>query len=130
MTIKQRRLDKGWSQEDLAELAGVSVRTIQRLESGQQPSLESLKCLAAVFETSVSELSQTLFQETEAQNHDDQETVLPPTGLLYQVERDAIDFAQSILKGPKKGEQEPITKVERDAINYAKGLLARLNATE
>lgn len=38
--------------------AGLSVRTIQRIENGKRASLESLKCLAAVFETSVSNLVQ------------------------------------------------------------------------
>ncbi len=56
--IRQRRLAKGWSQEHLAEVAGLSVRTIQRIEGGQKPGLESLKCLAAVFETEISDLTQ------------------------------------------------------------------------
>lgn len=51
MLIQKLRLQRGWSQEQLAELSGVSVRTIQRLERGQAGSLESLKALAAVFET-------------------------------------------------------------------------------
>ncbi|QOL25534.1 helix-turn-helix transcriptional regulator [Thalassotalea sp. LPB0316] len=123
MTIKQRRLDKGWSQEQLAELAGVSVRTIQRIENQQQPSLESLKCLAAVFETSVSELSQEMGSPKVAEYK-------APTGLLYQIERDAIEFAQSILNGAKKGQKDPISSIERDAINHAKGLLARFNVSD
>ena len=38
-------------QERLAELSGLSVRTIQRLEQGQTASVETLKALASVFET-------------------------------------------------------------------------------
>ncbi len=56
MNIRKLREDRGWSQEDLAELSGLSVRTIQRVESGGRASLETLKCLAAVFETSIPEL--------------------------------------------------------------------------
>ncbi len=56
MIIRKLRLDRGWSQEDLAETSGVSVRTIQRIENGGRASLETLKCLAAVFETPVPEL--------------------------------------------------------------------------
>lgn len=56
MSIQNRRRDHGWSQEELALHAGVSVRTIQRIETGKRASLETLKCLAAVFETNVSEL--------------------------------------------------------------------------
>jgi hypothetical protein len=42
----------------LAELSGLSVRTIQRLERGQTASVESLKALASVFETDFSRLKE------------------------------------------------------------------------
>lgn len=57
MIVRKLRLDKGWSQEQLAEICDLSVRTIQRIERGQKPSLESLKALAAVFETDVTVFS-------------------------------------------------------------------------
>ena len=50
MLVQKLRLQRGWSQEQLAELSGLSVRTIQRLERGQVASIESLKALAAAFE--------------------------------------------------------------------------------
>ncbi len=50
MLIQKLRLQHGWSQQQLAEASGLSVRTIQRLEAGQPASIESLKSLAAVFE--------------------------------------------------------------------------------
>ncbi len=56
MIIRKLRLQKGWSQEQLSQLSGLSVRTIQRIEQGQKPGLESLKSLAAVFEIDVSDL--------------------------------------------------------------------------
>ncbi|RDL44896.1 XRE family transcriptional regulator [Marinomonas piezotolerans] len=56
MRIKKLRLQRGWSQDQLSQLSGLSVRTIQRIESGQKAGLESLKALAAVFETTVSNL--------------------------------------------------------------------------
>jgi len=56
MKIRKMRLAKAWSQEQLAEMCGLSIRTIQRLERGQQPSLESLKSLAAVFDVHTNEL--------------------------------------------------------------------------
>jgi len=58
MTIQKLRVDRGWAQEELAAHSGLSVRTIQRIENGKRASLESLKCLAAVFETQVSDLVQ------------------------------------------------------------------------
>lgn len=55
--VKALRLQRAWSQEQLAELASLSVRTIQRIENGEAPSLETLSALAAVFGVSVTELS-------------------------------------------------------------------------
>lgn len=55
--VKTLRLQRAWSQEQLAELASLSVRTIQRIENGEAPSLETLSALAAVFGVSVTELS-------------------------------------------------------------------------
>lgn len=53
MIVKKLRHKKNWSQEQLAEVAGLSVRTIQRIESGGKASLESLKALASVLEVDV-----------------------------------------------------------------------------
>lgn len=57
MLIQKLRLQRGWSQQQLAELSGISVRTIQRIERGQTASVESLKSLAAVFEIDFSQLN-------------------------------------------------------------------------
>ncbi|MCD4722618.1 MAG: 2TM domain-containing protein [Desulfobacula sp.] len=53
MSVRKLRLEKSWSQEQLAEICNLSVRTIQRIERGQKPSLESLKALSAAFDTDV-----------------------------------------------------------------------------
>lgn len=55
--FRVQRLQRAWSQEQLAELTGLSTRTVQRIENGESPSLETLSALAAVFEVSVTELS-------------------------------------------------------------------------
>lgn len=44
--LRRERLSLGWSQDQLAAISGVSVRTIQRLESGQQATPTSLAALA------------------------------------------------------------------------------------
>jgi transcriptional regulator with XRE-family HTH domain len=62
MLIQKLRLQRGWSQEQLAELSGLSVRTIQRLERGQTASVESLKALGAVFEVDFSDLREPAMQ--------------------------------------------------------------------
>ena len=56
MLIRKLRLQKGWSQEQLAEMCDVSVRTIQRLERGDTASTETLKSIAAVFDVHFSDL--------------------------------------------------------------------------
>ena len=59
MIVHKLRLQRGWSQEQLAEFSDLSVRTIQRIEKAQKASLESLKSLAAVFELQVSDLQES-----------------------------------------------------------------------
>jgi transcriptional regulator with XRE-family HTH domain len=58
MLIQKLRLQRGWSQEQLAELSGLSTRTIQRLERGQPASVETLKALGAVFDVDFSTLKE------------------------------------------------------------------------
>jgi transcriptional regulator with XRE-family HTH domain len=48
--LRELRTARQWSQEQLARLSGLNLRTIQRLESGAKVSMESLRALAAVFE--------------------------------------------------------------------------------
>ncbi|WP_243921213.1 2TM domain-containing protein [Novosphingobium beihaiensis] len=58
MIVQQMRLKHGWSQQELADLSGLNVRTIQRIERGQQASLESFKALGAAFDVDFSELQE------------------------------------------------------------------------
>lgn len=54
--IKAQRERRAWSQEHLAEVAGLGLRTIQRIEKTGNASYESARSLAAVFEMDVAEL--------------------------------------------------------------------------
>lgn len=54
--LRELRSARQWSQEQLAQLSGLNLRTIQRLESGAKVSTESLRALAAVFEVSADSL--------------------------------------------------------------------------
>lgn len=67
--IRQLRLARAWFQEQLAEIAALSVRTVQRVENGERPGLETLSALAAVFEISVTELSAGKFPGEQALAH-------------------------------------------------------------
>ena len=55
--IKALRNRKGFSQEELAENTGLSLRTIQRIENGEtEPRGDSLKKLATAFDVSSEEI--------------------------------------------------------------------------
>ena len=90
MIVRKLRLQRGWSQDQLATLTGLSVRTIQRIEQGQQPGLESLKALASVFELDVTQL-----QESEMKGN---ETDSQGTVHVARDEREAMKFVEG-LKG-------------------------------
>lgn len=61
MILKQLRLSKHLTQAQLATISGLNIRTIQRIEQGHTPSLESLKCLAAALDTDINTLQQESF---------------------------------------------------------------------
>lgn len=54
--IKSLRAERGWSQEHLSEVSGLSSRTIQRMENEGSGSPESLMAIASVFSVSPDEL--------------------------------------------------------------------------
>jgi transcriptional regulator with XRE-family HTH domain len=53
--VKAMREKSAWTQEQLADVSGVSVRTIQRIERGGPASFESLKAIASAFNIDVRE---------------------------------------------------------------------------
>lgn len=57
MDLREARQARGWSQEELAERTGLSVRTIQRIEGGGRPGLASTRLLADALGVDVAELT-------------------------------------------------------------------------
>lgn len=57
--LKNLRLNRGLSQELLAKMSGLSVRTIQRIESDGKASAETVLSIASVFELTPNELQAT-----------------------------------------------------------------------
>jgi transcriptional regulator with XRE-family HTH domain len=55
--IRRWRDERSWSQEHLADAAGISLRTIQRIENGDGASRETVMALAAAFNVDVIALS-------------------------------------------------------------------------
>ena len=57
-TVKRMRAERAWSQEQLAEIADVSLRTIQRVESDGSASRETRMALAAAFDIDIRDLAE------------------------------------------------------------------------
>ena len=64
--IKELRTRRTWSQDALATIAGVNIRTVQRVERGDPASPDTLKALANAFDTDVTTLVQPRFGEPNA----------------------------------------------------------------
>ena len=88
MSVQKLRLQKGWSQEQLAELSGVSARTIQRIERGQSASLETLKALAAVFDVDLADLRSPAMTDAAAPS------LAVPPGETLLTHQEALAFAK------------------------------------
>lgn len=96
MILRKLRLQRGWSQEQVAEMTDLSVRTIQRIERGGKASLESAKALAAVFQVEVSTFNQ-------------------PSG------ENNMNKDNEIIEASENHSNE-VTAAEKAAINYVKGV--------
>ena len=49
-TVKDARLARGWTQQQLADVSGLSLRTVQRVENQGQGSMETCNALCSVLE--------------------------------------------------------------------------------
>lgn len=54
--IREMRALRGWTQEHLAEVAGIATRTVQRLEKDDSNGAEGLMAVAQAFDTTVERL--------------------------------------------------------------------------
>ena len=55
--VKKLRTEKSWSQEELAIVSGLNLRTIQRVEKEASASLQSKKSLASALEIDIQDLN-------------------------------------------------------------------------
>ena len=85
MIVKKLRLQRNWSQEQLAEFSGLSTRTIQRIERGKSANLESYRSIAAVFEIDVEDLKPELTMNVEQNSQ-----------LITRDEAEAIEYVQGL----------------------------------
>ncbi len=54
--IRQARVQRGWTQQQLAEIADLSLRTVQRVENQAVASNETVSALCSVLEVSRGEI--------------------------------------------------------------------------
>ena len=79
LIIKHRML-KAWTQEQLASASGLSKRTIQRVESEANASLETQKALAATFNLDIASIA---CNETTAMTQYEYKTVELPFKMRF-----------------------------------------------
>lgn len=98
MLVQKLRLKRGWSQQQLADVSGLSARTIQRLEAGHPASTETLKSLAAVFDVDFSSLQPEPDMSETAKPETIQARELSPN---QQTDREEVEAFQHVrrLKG-------------------------------
>lgn len=89
--IRSLRIQRGWTQDQLADIAGISSRTIQRAESADSAAFETVRAIAGAFET---DFDQLLKHNTETP---DPGVELAPTSELG-TEPIAINSSQPTLR--------------------------------
>ncbi len=112
--IKALRNRKGFSQEQLSEKAGLSLRTIQRIENGETvPRGDSLRRIAVAFGVSSDEILDWVVQEDKS--------------FLVNLNTSALSFIVFPLLGvivplviwtSKKDKIKNINKVAKDLLNF------------
>lgn len=60
MIVKRLRTKNGWSQDHLATITGLSLRTIQRVEAGHAASIETLNSLSSVFRIDITKFTEEI----------------------------------------------------------------------
>ena len=54
--VRRLRQGRGWPQQQLADAAGLSLRTVQRIEKAGNASHESILCLCATLDVEISDV--------------------------------------------------------------------------
>lgn len=88
--IKELRLKKSWSQEKLADMAGVSMRTVQRVETDGVASLQTRIAIAEALEVEPAELDVEVNGSIESEN---------PEKLQMRLVSFALSWIKSTLRG-------------------------------
>jgi DNA-binding XRE family transcriptional regulator len=81
--VKKHREARAWSQDHVAQISGVSLRTIQRVEADGTASLETALALASVFGVTPGELEHVPVARTNRQRGVRAGTVFGVAGSIF-----------------------------------------------
>lgn len=106
--IAEIRRSKGWTQERLATASSVTVRTVQRLEAGQDASMDTISRMAAALQVPVGELFTSVqtpqfkasvegLEHRVAQQQEQRDSYTKGVTLIYRGVGIAVVFATVII---------------------------------
>ncbi|KAF1024029.1 MAG: hypothetical protein GAK30_00047 [Paracidovorax wautersii] len=98
MQVQKFRLRRGWSQQQLADASGLSLRTVQRIEAGHAGSVESYKSLAAVFEVDFTELQPQELAMTATDSPVSPASAPAVDHLALRQEQEAFDYVRRLRR--------------------------------
>jgi transcriptional regulator with XRE-family HTH domain len=114
--IKELRIKKGLTQEELADMTEVSARTIQRIENGEvDPRSYTLQMISKALDVDISLFTETNSKENIEYRKESERTwlaLIHLSGLFFLI------FPCVLIWNKKKNEIEGITDHYRDIINY------------
>lgn len=118
-----KRKKHGWTQEQLSDISGVAVRTIQRLENGKPAALSSLQALAAAFKCDIQDIidedtSSLRSDESSDKKQDQNQKAEPQVYLLPRLKSGkAITDIVSSTHMYHTDYDEPQTREEAEAVS-------------
>lgn len=114
--IKKLRIEKGMTQEELAELTELSARTIQRIENGEvDPRTYSLQMIAKALDVDISLFTETCSKEDKETNKENEKSWL---ALIHLSGLFLLIFPTVLIWNKKKDEIKEITDHYRDVVNF------------
>ncbi len=97
MIVRKLRLQRGWTQDELSEISGLSIRTLQRLERGATPRLETARILAAVFEVDIQTFQPPPPETPDMAHTDPHPDTQAQTATLKDDEQQALAYAKRLM---------------------------------
>lgn len=101
--IRRWREERHWSQEHLAALAGIGVRTVQRIETGDKASRETLSALAAAFNVDVMALMVDVRADTATRAQREREKAAAGLRLSFWIHLASYLFGMLVFAGISVG---------------------------